>query len=141
VSTSSPSLSERPPSDRIPDDNCVEIDTRKDNPMGRLLNLTGARIILTGASSGIGHALALRLADQKARLVLASRNAARLEALAATIRQKGGEAISVPTDVAEAGQRRNLVEQAVAALGGLDILINNAGVGAMGWFLDASEER
>ena len=55
------------------------------------LDLAGARTIVTGASSGIGHALALRLAEQRVRLVLASRNQERLDALAATIGQRGGD--------------------------------------------------
>jgi short-subunit dehydrogenase len=105
------------------------------------LDLSGARIILTGASSGIGHALALRLAAQGARLALASRNGERLAALAEAIRAKGGSAVVVPTDVADPAQRARLVEQALAALGGLDILINNAGVGALGFFEDVAEER
>jgi short-subunit dehydrogenase len=105
------------------------------------LDLTGTRAIVTGCSSGIGHALALRLAEQRARLVLASRNRERLDALATTIRQRGGEAHVVATDVADAAQRANLVESAVAALGGLDILVNNAGVGALGPFTEATEER
>src|SRR5262245_60828948 len=105
------------------------------------LDLRGARAIVTGASSGIGHALALRLAEQGVRLVLASRNQERLDALAASIRQRGGEAHVVTTDVADAAQRAHLVEAAVAALGGLDILVNNAGVGAKGPFAEASEDR
>jgi short-subunit dehydrogenase len=105
------------------------------------VDLRGARVLLTGASSGIGAALALRLTEQGARLVLASRGADRLEALAATVRQRGGAAVAVPADVADAGQRVRLAGAAVAALGGLDVLVNNAGVGAMGWFADATEER
>ena len=105
------------------------------------LDLSGARTILTGASSGIGHALALRLAEQGARLVLASRNQERLAALAEAIRAKGGSATVVPTDVADPAQRARLVEESLTALGGLDILINNAGVGALGFFEDANEER
>jgi short-subunit dehydrogenase len=104
-------------------------------------DLTGARAILTGASSGIGSALALRLAEQGVRLVLASRQQARLEALASSIERRGGQAHVVATDVADAAQRARLIESAVAALGGLDILINNAGAGAMGPFSEASEER
>ncbi len=105
------------------------------------LNLAGARTILTGASSGIGHALALRLAERGARLVLASRDQQRLAALADAIRARGGSAAVVPTDVADPAQRARLIEQALGALGGLDILINNAGVGARGFFEDAGEER
>jgi short-subunit dehydrogenase len=105
------------------------------------LDLSGARTVLTGASSGIGHALALRLAGQGARLVLASRNAGRLEALAGTIRAEGRSALAVPTDVADAAGRARLIEQAVAALGGLDVLVNNAGVGASGFFEGADEGR
>jgi short-subunit dehydrogenase len=105
------------------------------------LDLAGARAIVTGASSGIGHALAPRLAEQRVRLVLASRNRERLDALAATIRERGGEVHVVPTDVADASQRAHLIEAAFVVLGGLDILINNAGVGAMGPFAEASEER
>jgi short-subunit dehydrogenase len=103
------------------------------------LNLAGARILLTGASSGIGHALALRLAEQGAHLVLASRNQERLTSLAESIH--GGKAIVIPTDVTDPAQRARLIEQTLAALGGLDILINNAGVGALGFFEDADEER
>jgi short-subunit dehydrogenase len=105
------------------------------------LDLTGARIILTGASSGIGHALALRLAEQGGRLVLASRNQERLAALADAVRARGGSAVALPTDVTDPAQRARLIEQALEALGGLDILINNAGVGARGFFEDVSEER
>jgi short-subunit dehydrogenase len=104
-------------------------------------NLAGARVILTGASSGIGHALALRLAERGARLVLASRSEQRIAELADAIRGRGGNAVAVPTDVTDSAQRTRLVEQALTALGGIDILINNAGVGALGFFEDATEER
>jgi short-subunit dehydrogenase len=105
------------------------------------LDLSGARTVLTGASSGIGHALALRLAEQGAKLVLASRNQERLASLAEAIRAKVGTAVIVPTDVADPAQRTRLVDETVAALGGLDVLINNAGIGARGFFEDVSEER
>jgi short-subunit dehydrogenase len=105
------------------------------------LDLRGARVLLTGASSGIGAALALRLGSERARLALASRNQERLEKLAADIRNRGGEAVALPTDVADPAQRTRLIEATASAWGGLDMLINNAGVGAMGWFADATEER
>jgi short-subunit dehydrogenase len=103
--------------------------------------LTGARTVLTGASSGIGWALAQRLAEHKARLVLASRSQERLESLQTDLRSRGAEAIAIPTDVTDPGQRAHLIESAVTAFGGIDILINNAGVGAMGPFSEANESR
>ena len=88
----------------------------------------GRRIILTGASEGIGRALALALAARKARIVLAARDASRLESLARECRAAGGEAHAVPTDVANAHDCEWLVAESVRALGGIDVLINNAGI-------------
>jgi short-subunit dehydrogenase len=105
------------------------------------LDLHGRRVLLTGASSGIGRALALCLAAQGTRLVLASRDRGKLAGLAEEVRQRGGEAVVVPTDVTDRAQRTHLLQEARAALGGLDVLINNAGVGAMGFFAEATEER
>jgi short-subunit dehydrogenase len=86
-------------------------------------------VIVTGASSGIGRALALRLADQGARVTLAARNVARLEALAQECRQRGGQAFVVPADVANEAQCRALVARTLGEYGCLDMLINNAGIG------------
>lgn len=105
------------------------------------IDLTGARIIVTGASSGIGWALAEQLARQKSQLILASRSQKKLEELASSIRQQGDEAQPVAADVTDAAQRSRLIDTAVSRLGGLDILVNNAGVGAMGFFSDADESR
>ncbi len=84
--------------------------------------------IITGASSGIGRALALQLAGQGAKVVLAARRAELLEEIAAMCRQCGGEALAVPTDVADESQCQALVEQSVAVFGRLDLLVNNAGL-------------
>jgi len=86
-------------------------------------------VVVTGASSGIGRSLALRLADQGARVTLAARNVTRLETLAQECRQRGGEAFIVPTDVADEAQCRALVERTLHEYGRLDMLINNAGIG------------
>jgi short-subunit dehydrogenase len=88
----------------------------------------GRVAIVTGASSGIGRALALQLAGQGAKVVLAARRAELLEEAAAACRATGGEALAVPTDVADEAQCRALVERTVAAFGGLDLLVDNAGL-------------
>jgi short-subunit dehydrogenase len=90
--------------------------------------LAGRRIILTGASEGIGRALALALARSKARLVLAARDASRLETLSRECRAAGGEAHAVPTDVANAHDCEWLVGESMRLLGGIDVLVNNAGI-------------
>ena len=90
--------------------------------------LAGRRIILTGASEGIGRALALSLAAAKARIVLAARDASRLESLARECRAAGGEAHAVPTDVANAQDCEWLIAESMRALGGIDVLVNNAGI-------------
>ncbi len=89
-------------------------------------------VVVTGASSGIGRALALQLAGQGAWIALAARDAQRLAALAEECRQRGGKAIAVPTDVTDEAQCKALIERAVAEFGCLDVLINNAGIGATG---------
>jgi len=90
--------------------------------------------VITGASSGIGRHVALLLAEQGACLALAARRAEQLEAVAAECRQRGGEAIAVPTDVADEKQCRHLIERAVDQYGRLDTLVNNAGYGVVAPF-------
>lgn len=84
--------------------------------------------MITGASSGIGRATAIRLAEEGAKVVLGARSGERLQTLVSEIRENGGEAVAQPTDVTDPKQCRALVERAVAEYGGLDILINNAGI-------------
>ncbi len=85
-------------------------------------------MIITGASSGIGRALALQLAAQGAWLSLAARDANRLEEVAAECRQHGGRAIAVKTDVANESDCRNLIERTISEYGRVDTLVNNAGI-------------
>lgn len=85
-------------------------------------------VVLTGASDGIGREMALQLADQGAWLALAARDAAKLEAVAAECRARGGRAVAVPTDVADQAQCRALIDRAVAEYGRIDTLVNNAGI-------------
>ncbi|MBW2524265.1 MAG: SDR family oxidoreductase [Deltaproteobacteria bacterium] len=84
-------------------------------------------IVVTGASEGIGRALCLRLAKERAKLVLAARNEERLESLRAELVDRGVEGLCVPTDVTDQGQCRQLVERTVEHFGRLDVLVNNAG--------------
>ncbi len=85
-------------------------------------------VVLTGASSGIGREMALQLADRGARLALAARGAGRLEKVAAACRERGGEALSVPTDVGDRAACSVLIDAAVERWGRLDVLIANAGI-------------
>jgi len=85
-------------------------------------------VIVTGASSGIGKALALRLADEGAWLALAARNAQRLDSLAMECQQRGGQAIAIPTDVADESQCRTLIQRTQETYGRIDMVVNNAGI-------------
>jgi short-subunit dehydrogenase len=92
----------------------------------------GKAVIITGASSGIGKALALQLAGAGASVALAARNAERLEALAGECRSLGGKAEVIPTDVAKEAQCRALIGRTKELFGRIDILINNAGMSVVG---------
>lgn len=94
-------------------------------------------VLLTGASSGIGSALARELARKGYRLALTARRADRLEALAAECRGLGSEVVVFPADLADTGVAGRLVADAVAAFGGLDVLVNNAGYGLAALFAQA----
>jgi len=100
------------------------------------------RGVLTGASSGIGRALAQRLLVAGARLVLVARREERLRALVAALPSEvQSNAVILPGDVTSADVRAEAVRAAVDAFGGLDVLINNAGIGAQGRFVDGDPQR
>jgi len=88
---------------------------------------SGNVVVITGASEGIGRALAEALAPQEPKLVLAARSAERLESLAGTCRAAGAEVLVVPGDLTEEAQCRALVEATIARFGRLDTLVANAG--------------
>jgi short-subunit dehydrogenase len=89
-------------------------------------------VVVTGASRGIGRALCRELASQRPRLVLAARDVSALEAVGADCRERGSEALAVETDVTDPLACRRLIERAAAHFGGVDVLVNNAGVGMVG---------
>jgi 3-oxoacyl-[acyl-carrier protein] reductase len=94
--------------------------------------LAGMTALVTGASRGIGLAIARRLAKLGARLSLCARDAARLEAANAELRADGFEALTMVADVTHANEIQNLVDRTHRELGPIEILINNAGIGRFG---------
>lgn len=101
--------------------------------------LDGRRILLTGASSGIGRELALALARRGAQLLLTARRGEELRTLADACAKAGGAAEFVPGDVTDPEVRSALVARALELWGELDVLVNNAGVSAHGRFADGDE--
>lgn len=99
-------------------------------------DLVGKRAILTGASGGIGAALAHALSRAGVRLVLAGRNVESLNAVAADL----PDAIVETADVTVPADRQRVVDAAVRAFGGLDVLVNAAGVGSFGHFAGSTED-
>jgi NAD(P)-dependent dehydrogenase (short-subunit alcohol dehydrogenase family) len=99
----------------------------------------GKVVIVTGASQGIGRALSLELAAQRPRLVLAARDEAALAEVAGLCATRGSETLVVPTDVSEEASCRALVAAAVERFSGVDVLVNNAGIGMLARFEDVSD--
>jgi short-subunit dehydrogenase len=101
-------------------------------------DLSGQRLLITGASSGIGAALAQQTATAGARLALVSRSADKLKELAARLTPLT-ETLVIPADVTAEADRKHLFDVVQERWGGLDVLLNNAGVGSFGHFADSSE--
>ncbi len=104
-----------------------------------LFSLEGRRALVTGASRGIGRALAVGLAEAGASVALAARDRDEVETAAAEIRGRGGTAVALTLDVLDVAAAAHAVEEAKEALGGLDILVNNAGIEQVSPSLDVDE--
>ena len=98
------------------------------------------RILCTGASSGIGAALSRQLASRGARLVLNARREERLREVASDIEKEGGTVCLVPGDITDEQTRQAMLAQSQSQWGGLDAIINCAGIGSIANFADSSED-
>lgn len=92
------------------------------------MSIAGRVAFVTGASQGIGHTCALRLAEEGASVAVAARNQERLNQLVNEITAAGGKAAPFPLDVADEEQVKSTVKAAIAQFGKIDILVNNAGI-------------
>lgn len=105
-----------------------------------MFDLSGKVALVTGASSGMGRASAIALANQGAKVVAAARRMEKLEAVVAEIRSRGKEALAVQMDVTKRADVDTAVAMTVKTFGKLDILVNNAGYLDYSPFLDMKEE-
>jgi short-subunit dehydrogenase len=109
--------------------------------MGHRRDIAGSRILITGASQGIGRALAVAAAARGVRVLAAARSEPLLRELAEQVRGKGGTLETVVADVTSPADRQAMVDAALRSFGGLDVLVNNAGIGATGHFAEVSPDR
>ena len=102
--------------------------------------ITGKVALITGAGKGIGRSIALALANEGVKVALLSRTMNDLTKVAEEIAIQGGTAYTVTADVSDFNAMQTAVKQVESELGAIDILINNAGVGIFGGFLEVSPE-
>jgi 3-oxoacyl-[acyl-carrier protein] reductase len=104
------------------------------------LRLKGKVAIVTGSSSGIGKAIALRFGEEGAKVVVAARRAHLCQQTVSRIVTQGGEAWMLSTDVSDERQVERLIDETVQRYGRLDILVNNAGIGGGGRLADTTTQ-
>ena len=104
-------------------------------------NLKGKTALITGAGKGIGKAVAIALAQEGVNVILTARTTADIENTANEVRELGVTALAVTADVADIESVNNAVEQGLTQFGSIDILINNAGIGKFGKFLELTPDE
>jgi 3-oxoacyl-[acyl-carrier protein] reductase len=104
-------------------------------------DFTGQAVLVTGGASGLGRAIIKAFAAAGARVAVADRDADGAAREVEQLRAQGCEAIALTVDVADSGQVQKMVDDTVAAFGGLDIMVHSAGVGVERAFLDTSDEE
>jgi short-subunit dehydrogenase len=109
--------------------------------MGQRRNLHGLRMLITGASQGIGKALAEEAAGRGLKVLAAARTADLLRELQDRVRAEGGTLEIVQADVTSPADRQRMADAAAQHFGGLDVLVNNAGIGATGHFAEGAPDR
>jgi short-subunit dehydrogenase len=103
--------------------------------------ISESRMLITGASQGIGKALAEAAAMRGAKVLAVARSEVLLRQLAEEVRARGGTLETVAADITDPEGRQRMVDAALHHFGGLDVLVNNAGIGATGHFVEVSPER
>ena len=105
-----------------------------------MVDLTGKVALITGAGQGVGQGIALAMSAAGAKVAVTGRTLEKLEKTVAMIAERGGEAIALPCNVKSADDLTNIVDETVARLGSVDILVNNAQEVPIGNLLDVTDD-
>lgn len=103
--------------------------------------IAGSRLLITGASQGIGRALTEAAVGRGARVLAVARSQTLLDELAAKVRAAGASIETLDADITKVDDRKRMVEAAQSRFGGLDVLVNNAGIGATGHFVETNPDN
>ncbi|MBI4363037.1 MAG: SDR family oxidoreductase [Euryarchaeota archaeon] len=109
-------------------------------PVLDLFKLDGRRALVTGGGRGIGRSIALALAEAGADVAVTARTQKQIDAVASEIKGRGRRSLAIPCDVRKTEEVNRCVEKTIADLGGLEILVNNAGILFHNWLVDTSDK-